>query len=148
MTDHTQGSPADAGWTHRAFTMPDVLDKVWCRKREGGWDYAVSLDARHANHFGIAHGGALMTFMDHGMSLLLWEATGRARCSTVQLDNHFLHAVQVPAFVELDAEITRRGERLIFARGRLRVGEVIVMESTGIWSVHRGGSRPAPDGDR
>ncbi len=93
------------------------------------------MDERHTNAQGFVHGGVLMTFADHALSLLVWEAAGRANCSTVQLDNHFLAAVRAPAFVELDAEILRQGRSMIFARCSLRIGDDVVMTANGVWRV-------------
>lgn len=128
--------PVDADWTRREMKgIPASLEALWTRRDESGWRYAVKLDDRHANVQGMVHGGVLMSFMDHGMSLVIWEATDRAFCSTVHLDSHFLAAVKPPAFVELDAQILRKGKKLVYARGTLRVDGEAVMEATGVWSV-------------
>lgn len=123
-------------WSRREMKgIPASLGALWTRRDGDAWRYAVQLDASHANAQGQVHGGVLMTFMDHALSLLVWEVSGRAMCSTVHLDSHFLRAVQPPAFVELDGEIIRRGKSLIFARGVLRVEGREVMEATGVWNV-------------
>jgi len=139
MTDQTADGapPAGEDWTARQFSLPARLGEIWCRKVDDRWTYAVTLTAEHANHFGIAHGGALMTMMDHGLSMLAWEASGRVQCSTVQLDSQFLGVVNVPAFVRFDGEILRCGRQLVFLRGRLLVDDEAVMESTGIWRMRR-----------
>lgn len=123
-------------WTRREFKgIPASLGALWTRRDEGGWHYGVQLDASHANAQGFIHGGVLMTFMDHALSLLVWEATGRAMSSTMQLDSHFLSALRPPAFVELEAEILRQGRNRIFARGILQVAGTAVMAATGVWHV-------------
>ncbi len=123
-------------WTRREMKgIPASLGALWTRRDDGGWRYGVQLDESHANAQGFVHGGALMTFMDHALSLMVWEASGRAHCATVQLDSHFLHAVRPPAFVELEGEITRQGRDLAFARGVLRVEGRGVMEAMGVWRV-------------
>ena len=136
---------AVADWTRREMKgIPASLDALWTRRTEQGWRYAIKLDESHANAQGMVHGGVLMTFMDHGLSLMIWEASGRAACSTVHLDNHFLKAVRPPAFVELDGEIRRQGKSLAFLRGVLRVDGEAVMEANGVWSVMKP-SRPAAE---
>jgi acyl-coenzyme A thioesterase PaaI-like protein len=123
-------------WTRRELKgIPASLGALWTYRDETGWHYGVQLDASHANAQGFVHGGVLVTFLDHALSLLVWEAAGRARSSTVQLDSHFLSAVRPPAFVELEAEILRQGRNLIFARGELQVDGDTVMEATGVWHV-------------
>lgn len=133
MTD-IQSPPAP--WRRREFPgIPDSLEALWTRQDDDGWHYGLQLQAGHANAQGFVHGGVLMTFMDHALSLLVWEASGRAACTTVQLDNHFLEAVRPPAFVELDAEILRQGRSMIFVRGTLRSDGSDIMQATGVWRV-------------
>lgn len=127
---------AAAEWTRREMKgIPASLGALWTLRETDGWRYAIKLDESHANAQGFVHGGVLMTFMDHGLSLLVWEAAGRAMCSTIHLDSHFLKALRPPAFVELNGEILRQGRKLAFARGVLRVEGEAVMEATGVWSI-------------
>jgi acyl-coenzyme A thioesterase PaaI-like protein len=123
-------------WMRREMKgIPASLGAIWTTREGDSWRYGVQLDKSHNNAQGFIHGGVLMTFMDHALSLLVWEAAGRAMCSTVQLDSHFLSAVRAPMFIELHGEILRQGRSLIFARGVLRARDVNVMEATGMWSV-------------
>ncbi len=124
-------------WKRKALPgIPASLEALHVRRAaDGAWQYAVEVDERHCNAQGFVHGGALVTFLDHALSLLVWEAADRAQCATVQLDTLFLRAVRAPAFVELDAEILRKGRSLIFARGTLRVAGEAVLEANGVWSV-------------
>lgn len=132
-------------WTRREMKgIPASLGALWTRRDDSGWRYAVRLDESHANAQGMVHGGVLMTFLDHALSLLVWESSGRALCSTVHLDSHFLRAVQPPAFVELEGEILRQGRKLAFARGVLSVEGEPVMEGKGVWSL----ARPADQSSR
>lgn len=127
---------AVADWTRREMKgIPASLGALWTRREADGFRYAIQLDESHANAQGFIHGGVLMTFIDHALSLMIWEASGRAMCTTVHLDSHFLKGVRPPAFVELDGEIRRQGKKLVFARGVLRVEGEEVMEATGVWSV-------------
>jgi uncharacterized protein (TIGR00369 family) len=134
MNDITGTAPAD--WTRREMKgIPASLGALWTKREGDSFRYAIQVDSSHANAQGFIHGGVLMTFMDHALSLLIWEASGRAMCSTVHLDSHFLKAVRAPAFIELDGKILRQGKSLAFLRGVLRVEGVDVMEATGVWSV-------------
>lgn len=138
MTSDNNSNFAPADWARKEMKgIPASLGALWAQRDENGWRYGVQLDSSHANAQGLIHGGVLMTFLDHALSLLVWEAADRAMCSTVQLDSHFLSAVRPPAFIELDGEILKKGRSLIFARGVLRVGDKPVMEATGMWSVVR-----------
>jgi acyl-coenzyme A thioesterase PaaI-like protein len=136
MSSEEVKAPTD--WKRREMKgIPASLGALWTRREGEGFRYAVQLNETHANAQGFIHGGVLMTFMDHGLSLMIWEASGRAACSTVQLDSQFLKAVRPPAFVELDGEIRRQGKSLAFLRGVLRVDGEAVMEANGVWSVKK-----------
>ncbi len=140
----TPGGTPPAGWTRREMKgIPASLGALWTQRDHDGWHYAVQLDESHTNAQGFIHGGVLMTFMDHGLSLLVWEAAGRAMSSTIHLDSHFLQAVRPPAFIELHGQILRQGRRLAFARGVLRADGEEVMEATGVWSISPSSHSPA-----
>lgn len=135
-SEATLSGRAPAHWTRREMKgIPASLGALWTHRDERGWHYGVQLDESHANAQGLIHGGVLMTLMDHGLSLLVWEAAGRATCSTIHLDSHFLASVSPPAFVELDGQISRQGRTVVFARGVLRVAGEEVMQATGVWSI-------------
>ena len=136
MTANDKFDPATDGWSPRRFKgIPASLGVIWTRQNKGNWRYAAQLDESHANAQGIIHGGVLMTFVDHALSLLVWEAAGRSMCSTTHLDFNFLKAIRPPAFVELDAKILRQGRSMAFAQGILRVGGAKVLAATGGWSI-------------
>jgi acyl-coenzyme A thioesterase PaaI-like protein len=127
---------APAHWKRREMKgIPASLGAVWTHRDNSGWQYGVQLDASHCNSQGFIHGGVLMTFMDHGLSLVIWEMAGRAMTSTVHLDCHFLNAVRPPAFAQLESRILKRGRNTVFARGVLHVGDKAVMEATGVWNL-------------
>lgn len=134
-------SETNQQWSRREMKgLPAGLDALWTQKSDQGWRYAIQLDESHANAQGMIHGGVMMTFLDHALSLLVWEQSGRAHCSTVQLDSHFLAAVKPPAFLVLEAEILKQGKKMAFVRGCLRQEDKLVMEATGVWSI----SQPRP----
>lgn len=125
-----------ADWVRREMKgLPAGLQALWTQKSGDSWRYAIQLDETHCNAQGFVHGGVMMTFMDHALSLLVWENSGRAHCTTVQLDSHFLSAVTAPAFLELDAEVIKQGRQMAFVRGVLREQGKPVMEATGVWNI-------------
>jgi acyl-coenzyme A thioesterase PaaI-like protein len=117
--------------------MPAGIGYPWSKRSDEGWRYGLLTTPEHANPQGVLHGGILMTFADHGLSLLAWEAANRAACTTIQLNTHFLAVVQPGNFVELRGEITRATSGLVFVRGKLTVGERDVAAVDGIWRVFR-----------
>ena len=134
--DHSANDNLSTAWTKKAMRgIPASLGALWTQRDGDRWRYAIQLDESHANAQGFIHGGVMMTFLDHALSLLVWEQSGRAMCTTVQLDSHFLAGVKPPAFLELDAEILRQGKKTAFARGVLRQDGEAVMEATGVWNI-------------
>jgi acyl-coenzyme A thioesterase PaaI-like protein len=82
-----------------------------------------------------------MSFADHGLSVLAWEAAERAPCTTIQLNTHFLDAVRPGEFITLRGEVARRTRGLVFLRGLVSTQgpdhqrDVVAVD--GIWRVLR-----------
>lgn len=130
--------PATQGWRPmRGAAMPAGIGISWAKRSDDGWRYGLLTTAEHANPQGALHGGILMTFADHGLSMLAWEAAHRAPCTTIQLNTHFLAAVEPGEFVELRGEVTRATKGLVFVRGILTAGDHDVAAVDGIWRVLR-----------
>jgi acyl-coenzyme A thioesterase PaaI-like protein len=134
--------PAADGW--RALTraaMPAGLGMPWAKQQDGNRLYGLLTGAEHANPNGVVHGGVVMALADHGLSLLAWEAAERAPCTTIQLNLHFLDAIQPGEFIVLRGEITRCTRGLVFVRGVIaahhheKVRDVGAID--GIWRVLR-----------
>ncbi len=110
--------PAADGW--RALPgapLPGALGVPWAKRIGEAWRYGLLTGEGHANVNGLVHGGVLMAFADHGLSMLAWEAAERALCTTIQLNTHFLDAIRPGEFLELRGEVTRRTAGLVFVRG-------------------------------
>lgn len=138
----TQYDPTAAGWrTLPAAALPSGIGIPWARRVEGVWHYGLLTDDEHGNANGVVHGGVLMAFADHAMSMLAWEAAERAPCTTIQLNTHFLDAIHPGEFIELRGEVTRRTRGLVFVRGivgvRGRQEERDVGAVDGIWRILR-----------
>ena len=137
-------NPAADGWRPlKAAPLPGGMGMTWARKTDGVWSYGMPTTGEHANVNGVVHGGVLMTFADHGLSLLAWEAAERAPCTTIQLNTHFLDAIRPGEFIELRGEVTRRTRGLVFLRGVILArGHADTRDAgavDGIWRVLRAG---------
>lgn len=131
-----QQAPDPNIWTARKMKgIPAGLGEIYTYQDDQGWHYGFYIAESHCNAQGFTHGGILMTAMDHGLALIIWEATQRAFCSTIHLDNHFINALKPPAFIELRCEITKHGKNLVFAKGELWQGDTLIMQASGVWSV-------------
>ena len=126
-------------WTSKKMKgIPASLGEIYTQKgADGLWKYGFQLSEEHCNAQGFAHGGILMTAMDHGLALVIWEAVDRAFCSTVHLDNHFINAFKPPGFLELRTHIIRQTQHLVYASGELWSDHCMIMLSSGVWHVKR-----------
>jgi acyl-coenzyme A thioesterase PaaI-like protein len=130
--------PSAHGWRPmRSAAMPANIGLPWAKQIDNHWRYGLLTTPEHANPQGVLHGGILMTFADHGLSMLAWEAAQRAPCTTIQLNTHFLAAVQPGEFIELRGDVTRATKGLVFVRGILSAGDRDVGAVDGIWRVLR-----------
>ena len=134
--------PTEHGWRPvPKAPLPGSLGIPWARRIDSAWRYGLQTTPDHANVAGTVHGGVLMTFADHGLSFLAWEAAERAPCTTIQLNTHFLDGVKPGEFIELRGEVTRKTRGLVFVRGVIGVrhGDSLrdVGAIDGIWRVLR-----------
>jgi acyl-coenzyme A thioesterase PaaI-like protein len=95
---------------------------------------------RHANGFGIVHGGWLMAFTDGVLGAAVWEAT-KARSVTLRMNSDFIGMVRVGEWVEGRGTVTRATRSLVFARAELTVGDKVVLTAEGVFKLMTGGNR-------
>jgi acyl-coenzyme A thioesterase PaaI-like protein len=134
--------PASDGW--RALpgaALPCGLGVPRAKRIGDDWRYGLHTGDTHANVNGIVHGGVLMAFAGHGLSLLAWEAAERAPCTTIQLNTHFLDAIKPGEFLEMRGEVTRRTTGLVFLRGVVAARNAHAVRDAGaadgVWRVLR-----------
>jgi acyl-coenzyme A thioesterase PaaI-like protein len=133
---NTQFDPAAAGWE----IYPDdgfigLVGPFWRRPLGDSYLYAFMAEPKHHNRRGVVQGGMLMTFADRSMGMTCWYANGQVPQATVQLDVHFIDAVQIGEFVEAKCTVVRRTRSLIFMSADLVVGERIVANAKGVWKT-------------
>ena len=138
----TPFDPALAGWRqHTLDGFIQLAGPLWSRCDEGEWKYGLLTEAKHANPASVIHGGLLVTLMDHALSAIAWEAAGRLPCVTIQLDTHFLSAVQPGSFIVARGRITRRSSTLVFMQGALSVEKDEVVTGNAILKIIKTASR-------
>lgn len=135
--DQDQPSQPEAqGWKVRTLSgFIQTAGPLWTRREGDAWAYGLLAGTQHLNPVGVVHGGTLLTLLDHTISAVAWEASGRASCVTVQLDTHFIGAVRQGQFAEARAEVSRRTRSLIFMRGSLVVAQDLVLSAQAILKV-------------
>lgn len=113
---------AAQGWRPR--DLPGFIGAagpLWTRREAQGWAYGLAIGAQHLNPAGVAHGGALVTLIDHTLSTVAWEANQRQPCLSLQLDTQFLAAVHPGQFALAQAHILRQTASLLFMQGQITV---------------------------
>lgn len=124
------------GWKQRSLDgFIGTAGPLWTRRAEDGWRYGFLTGAHHLNPARVVHGGALLTLVDHAISTVAWEASGRASCVTLQLDTHFLAAVLEGHFVEARAHLKHRTASLLFMQGTLTVDGEPVLNAQAIMKI-------------
>jgi acyl-coenzyme A thioesterase PaaI-like protein len=83
----------------------------------------------------VLQGGALMTFADRVLGVTARHHTKAARTATVQLDVHFVDAVQIGETVQTVPHVVRATRSLVFMRCELMVGERVVGTAQGVWKL-------------
>ena len=128
--------PAGAGWEpYHDEGFIGLVGPFWTRQEGDAHFYAFKAEKKHHNRRGVVQGGMLMTFADRSMGMTCWYANERQPQATVQLDVHFIDAVQVGEFVEANCTVVRRTRSLIFMSAELVVGPRIVATAKGVWKT-------------
>src|SRR3954464_8137771 len=128
--------PSAAGWqAYKDEGFIGLVGPFWTRQEGDKHLYAFMAEAKHHNRRGVVQGGMLMTFADRSMGMTCWYANERQPQATVQLDVHFIDAVQVGEFVECKATVVRRTRSIIFMSGELVVGDRVVATAKGVWKT-------------
>jgi uncharacterized protein (TIGR00369 family) len=126
--------PAAHGW--EPYTDDGFIGLVgpfWSRQDGDTYRYAFAAAHKHHNRRGVVQGGMLMTFADRSMGMTCWYANERKPQATVQLDVHFVDAVQIGEFVEAKCKVVRRTRSLVFMSAELVVGERVIATANGVW---------------
>jgi acyl-coenzyme A thioesterase PaaI-like protein len=129
--------PAAAGWEpYGDEGFIGLVGPFWMRPfGDDSYRYAFLAEPKHHNRRDVVQGGMLMTFADRSMGMTCWYANGRQPQATIQLDMHFIDAVQIGEFVEINCKVVRRTRSVIFMEGELVVGTRVVATAKGVWKT-------------
>ena len=120
-------------WKQRALPgFMGVAGPLWSRREGGSWAYGLLLAHSHLNPAGVAHGGALLTLIDHVMSTVAWEASARTPCLTLQIDTQLLAPARAGQFVEARAQVVRRTHSLLFMQGSVTLDDAPILVAQAI----------------
>ena len=136
MTDKATSKLKSDGWSIvETSGFVHLIGPLWQRVVDGEHEYALVAQDKHHNRRGLVQGGLLMTFADRAMGMTCWYANARQPQATVQLDVHFVDAVQIGEFVEAKCKVVRRTRALIFMSAELVVGARVVATANGVWKT-------------
>jgi len=129
-----------------AGAFVETCGPFYYRKQEnGGYRYGFAAEPRHANPYGVIHGGVLITFADTFMGRVVVAAANCA-CATITLNTEFVSGASAGSWIEGRAEIVRMTSALAFVRADLLAEDDVVLTASGIWRLFPG--RSPRDGAR
>jgi len=139
MTNDQTSARTAEGWKiHRGSTeagFTGLIGPLWARQEAGGWAYAFAAEVRHTNRSGVLHGGMLMSFIDHALGLMVWEAVDRRNCTTVGLNHQFVAPARPGDWLEARGRVIRRTRSLVFVQGGITCGDREILVADGIWKI-------------
>lgn len=96
---------------------------------------AARVGREHLNQIGIAHGGFLATLADVAQGAVVRRDLHTAAAPTVHLGIDYIGAVQPGDWVEAHVRVLKDGRKLINTDCDVRVGDRVVMHSSGAFFV-------------
>jgi acyl-coenzyme A thioesterase 13 len=94
----------------------DLVGPLLCRRSEDGIQFALSIDTRHLNARGAAHGGVLAALADVALGYTAaLQRDPPARLITASLTIDFAGAVSAGELVVATVDVQRVGSRMAFA---------------------------------
>lgn len=124
------------GWVERSGkAFRTHVGPFYCPPGEEKLGFGFLADERHGNKRGVVHGGMLATAFDVALGEACWEAAKQRPCATVQLNVHYVGAVQLGEFAYVRSELVKATRSLVFLRGTMTVGDRIVATADGVWKI-------------
>ncbi|MEC7695332.1 MAG: PaaI family thioesterase [Candidatus Thermoplasmatota archaeon] len=105
--------------------------------RPGSCVVECTIEDKHLNMGGVAHGGIHATLLDTAMGGTLVSLLSEEEwCATAQLDVSYLNSVGTGVRLIASAEVVRRGRNIAHVEGRLDSEEgVKVATAKGTWAI-------------
>lgn len=125
-------SPEPTWREHLPPGLLTTLGPLLSRREAHGWAYGLQVDDRHLNQAGIVHGGTLTALIDHTLSTIAWEHSGKTPCLTVQLNTNFLRAAQPGQLLVARGSVTHGSGSMLFLDGSLHVDDTLVATAQAI----------------
>lgn len=119
----TEGPWTD--WYHfePADPFEDHAGPFYCREDERGMVCGWVPGAHNANAGGNIHGGALMTFADYALFMIVGGMDVAVHGVTMTMNSEFVGAAQPGKMLTARGEVVRAGLSVVFVRGLVTEGE-------------------------
>ncbi|HLT98295.1 MAG TPA: PaaI family thioesterase [Burkholderiaceae bacterium] len=111
---------------HQPAGLMSTLGPLLSRREGDSWVYGLRLDERHLNLAGIVHGGTFTTLLDHAISTIAWERSGKQACVTVQLNTSFMKPARAGQLLAARAQLHHASGSMLFLDATLHADEVLV----------------------
>lgn len=135
-SNHTAATLEAEGWKLRELSgYVGLIGPLWTRKETSGWAYGILTGHQHLNPANIVHGGLLMSLLDHALSSIAWESTGRQTCVTVQMDAKFMASAGTGQFLRATGHITGTTSTMVFAHGDIQVEDRVLLSATALLKI-------------
>ncbi len=112
----------------------------WRLLEDGSHHFVLRGEPRHANAYGVIHGGLLMTMADLTMAVTAKGEPDDAFV-TVSFNSEFVAAGHAGDLIEARGELIRRTGSMAFVRGHIHVGETTLFVCSAV--MKRVGKRSA-----
>jgi uncharacterized protein (TIGR00369 family) len=130
---------------HAVPGLMGALGPLMSRREADGWAYALELGDAHLNQAGIVHGGTLAALLDHALSAIAWDHTGKTPCVTVQLNVSFLGSSRAGQLLIARGQVDRETTSLLFLTGSVYAENTLVGTAQAIMKPLRSRAQDVPE---
>jgi len=126
------------GFERHDRTSPflDLIGPLWSRRGEAGLELALTIDERHVNGRGFAHGGVLAALADVALGYAASASREPpARLTTASLTIDYVGAVRSGQTIIATVDVQRVGRRMAFANCYLHCGGQRVVRASAVFSA-------------
>lgn len=124
------------GWQEsREPGFASTVGAFWTLDDADEQRYGLLVDARHLNHNGTLHGGALLALADQALGQTSAAATGVLKQATIHLGLDFVAPAFENEFVVAETSLTRRTRSVMFVSAILTVEGRIIATASGLWKT-------------
>jgi len=134
---HHQSVPDGYRLLDRKSAFSDLTGPYYMKAKKGPIvKLGLRIEAQHLNKVGVAHGGALMTLADNAIGDAVIQAYDHpVSAVTVTMNTEFMNPAVLGDWVEAEAQILKKGGRLLFASCIVSVQDKRIMHASGVMAL-------------